>query len=748
MNDKIVEFKGTIERCVYNSEDFKVYGCSVNSFEYPDIQIGKYGTCTINGNIQELNLGTEYIIKAKETSNKYGICYEVINIRREKPTSLSSSRTFLYEILTERQADNLLSVYPDIVNMIMKNKVDNIDLTKVYGVGDKTFEVIKRKVIENFKLADLVEEFKGVFSLSVIKKIYDKYPSVERIREKLREDPYECLCKLNGVGFKTADEMLLKIEKKSKESIAKGEKPILHFGYNLSDSYQRAKACVDYLLQENENSGNTYMHIAELKKQFESLVPNCIGHLAVILKTDKDIVFDRENMAVCTKIAYNTELFLASRVKEAITIKTKFDCDYSKYKSVNGCELTEEQQKTCQYMCENNFVILLGVAGSGKSFSTQAFINMLKDNNKSYKLFAPTGKAAKVLEGYTGEKTSTIHRGLGYMPPDTWNFNEENKLDVDVVIVDEFSMVDIFLFKHLLEAIDFNRTKLLLIGDPFQLASVGAGGCLYDLSNYDAIPKVVLDKVFRYGQGGLLTVATDIRNNKDYLNKEEKVQSFGEDKAYTYLSCDQEKIVFNTVKLYKKLLEQGYQIEDIGVLTAYNVGDYGTVAINKEIQKEINPNPIGKITYGETEYRTNDIVVNIVNDYKAVKYNEEHIDINDTTFIANGETGRIVKVLKDAIVIDYDGLQIYCPKSSLKNIKLAYCISLHKSQGSGYKIVIVLSPRAHTYMITSNLLYVGITRAKEKCYHFGEYKTISFGLKKKETIERKTMLLKFLRKEN
>lgn len=745
MSDKILEFKGTIERLVFNSPEFKVYGVSVNSFEYPDVQIGKYSTATINGNIQELNLGTEYIIKGKEVSNKYGICYEVVNIRREKPTSLSSTRTFLYEILTERQADNLLAVYPNIVDMVMKNKTDNIDLSKVYGIGEYTFDVIKRKIFENFKLADLVEEFHGIFNLSTIKKIYDKYPSVEKIREKLREEPYEALCNLSGIGFKTADDMLLKLEKESKEAIAKGEKPILFFGYNLKDSYQRAKACVDYLLSENENSGNTYIHIGDLKKQFEILVPECISSLAPILKGDNNVVFDRENMAVCTKNAYETEKYIAERIKEAINIKSTFDCDFSKYKSLDGFDLTEDQQKTCKYMCENNLVLLVGVAGSGKSFSTQAFIQMLKDNNKSYMLFAPTGKAAKVLKGYTGEETTTVHRGLGYMPPSDWTYNKDNPLKCDVVIVDEFSMVDIFLFRHLLEAIDFNKTKLLLIGDPFQLPSVGAGGCLYDLSNFDEVPKIILDKVFRYGKGGLLTVATDIRNSKEYLDKDIVTQTFGEDKAYTFLNCQQEKMIPCLVKMYKKLLEQGYSIEEIGVLTAYNVGDYGTVAINKAIQNEINNNPEKKIQFGETEFRLNDVVINIVNDYKAVIYNEENINKDITTFIANGETGKIIDILADAIIVDYDGLKIYIPKSSMKNIKLAYCITIHKSQGSGYKIVILLSPRSQTFMINSNLLYVGVTRAKEKCFHFGEYKTISTGIKKKETIERNTMLQKFLK---
>ena len=195
----------------------------------------------MKGNFQELNLGVEYMVKAKEVSDKYGIGYNVINIKREKPRTLAETRTFLYEILTENQADTLLSVYPDIVDRIMNNRLEDIDLNKTKGIKEYTFDVIKRKIIENFKLADLVEEFRGLFSLSIIKKLYDQYPSVEKIREVIREEPYECLCKLSGIGFKTADQLLLTLEKESKECVGTGKNPILYFGFDLKPSYQRAK---------------------------------------------------------------------------------------------------------------------------------------------------------------------------------------------------------------------------------------------------------------------------------------------------------------------------------------------------------------------------------------------------------------------------------------------------------------------------------------------------------------------------
>lgn len=747
--DTILDFKCTPERCVYNSDDFKIYGASVNSFEYPDVNINKYNNVTIKGNISELNLGVEYVVKAKETSDSHGVGYNVINIKREKPTSLAATRNFLYEIITQRQADVLLDIYPDIVERVMKNKLDDIDLSKTKGIKEKTFSVIKSKIIENFKLSEIVEEFKGLFSLTIVKKLYEKYTSVDRIKEKIREEPYECLCKLGGVGFKKADALLLMLDKDSKKCKETGEKPALFFSFDLVSSYQRAKACVDFLLRENEADGNTYMNIGDLKKKFDVLVPQAKTNLAAILKSDNDIIFDRELMSICRKETYETEKYIAEKIMDALKHNTKWDCDCSKFQELDGFKLTEDQCKTSQYMCEHNIVLLVGYGGSGKSSSTQAFTNMLEYYHKSFLLLSPTGKAAKVLSGFTGKDAMTIHRGLGYIPPHTWSNNEENPLREDVVIVDEFSMVDVFLFRKLLEAIDFTRTKLLLIGDDAQIPSVGAGNALYDLLNWKTIPTITLDKIFRYGKGGLSTVATDVRNGREYLDKtSSKVQIFGEDQSYVFMPIKQERIIDYTVQLYKGLLDKGYSVEDIAVLSCYNVGDYGTMILNRKIQEVVNPNPKGKISFGDVEFRTDDIIVNYTNDYKAIIYEDgQDIDEDNTTFIANGETGIVKDIDKKSIVSDYSGTLIYYEKGKLKNLKLGYSISTHRSQGSQYRVVILLTPRAHSFMINSNLLYVGISRAKEKCFHLGEVKTVNLALKKKENFDRKTLLPMFLKSE-
>jgi len=752
---KILNFKCTPEKCLYNSDNFKIYACSINSFEYPDIKLNKYDNITLKGDITELNLGIEYTVTAEEKDDKYGMFYDVKNVKREIPTGLQSTQKFLQEILTENQARELLKAYPNIVYMVMNN--EPVDLTKVYGIGEASFERIKTKITENFKLVEIVEEFKGLFSLTIVKKLYENYTSLDKLKEKLREDPYMCLCKLGGVGFKTADSLLLTLYKDFEDCKTSGEKPSLYFLYSLPDSIQRAKSCVYYLLTENEANGHTYMEVKDLKKQFDVLVPEAKHNLGIILKTDENVVFDRERLIVSSKRAYDTEKDIARMIKEGLkTVNEKdWNCDYSKFTVLDGFKLTEEQSNVTKMMCQSNIGLLIGFGGSGKTSSTQAFINMLDAYKKTYLLLAPTGRASKVLAAFTGKKAQTIHRGIGYTPPNEWCHKKDLPFDEEIVIVDEFSMVDIFLFQKLLDAIDFTKTKLLIIGDSAQIPSVSAGNTLFDLVNSKIIPTTTLSKVFRYGTGGLSTIATDIRNSQEFLDtKNNSLQFFGEDKSYVFCPIPQERIKNYVVKLYTGLLAKGYAVEDIAVLSSYNVGEYGTVELNRVIQAAVN-NTKERVKYGDTEFRVGDIITATKNDYYAEVYAPD-IDPKKlkkgekmpTTFIANGQTGKIIEKRYDTLIVQFDDQVIQLCGSILKNYKLAYAISTHRSQGGEFKAVILVTPKAHTFMLNSNLLYVGVSRAKQTCFHVGEARTVNLALKKKENYDRKTLLLEFLQKED
>lgn len=731
---------------MFNSENFKIYGCKINAFQYSDVKINKYGTVTIKGNFQELNLDCEYIIKAKEVNDKkYGIGYEVINIHSEKPKTIDSSRKFLLEILTPTQTNTLLSAYPNIIDKIINNDLDDIDLNKTKGIKEYTFNVIKKKVLENFKFAELVDEFAGVFSFSIIKKLYALYPSVERIKEKLCSSPYECLCNIGGVGFKSADEMLLKIDKISRENIKNNKKPIINFAEELISSKQRMLACAEFILKENENQGNTYMTIKPFYKKCLELTKECIKCLPECIQNKEVFYVDKNKGRIARLQTYNTEKYIADTLKQGLQTKSKWDINIEKYRDIEKCKLTDEQMQTMKMICEHNIVILQGYSGVGKTTSTLALINLLQDNNKSSILLAPTGRASQVLQSYTHHSASTIHRGLMYKPPNEWGYNEQNKLEYDIVIVDEFSMVDIYLFKHLLESIDFTQTKLLLIGDEAQIPSISCGNLLHDLLESKTIPTVYLTTVFRYGIGGLSTVATDIRQGKMSFSNNNKIQVVGEDKGVTYIDMSQDKAISFIVDLFEKISAKVKGRDDIVVITSQNVGVYGTQILNNKIQERINPRNGNYIKSGIFEYHIGDPVIQCVNDYKAIVYNNEPTD--QRIFISNGEIGTVKEILYNAIVVQFNGNLIYIDKEKLVNIKLAYAISAFKCQGGEFKNVIIFAPKAHTFMLNSNLLYVAVTRAKEKCWLVTNTDTYKRAIKIKENLNRNTFTIDLLQEK-
>lgn len=755
--EKEYKFSGKVVRCTYDTPDFRIFALDVDSKKYPDIKKNKYNNVTILGELHELTVGVTYEISAVEQLGKYGMSYKVLNIKRDVPTTEEDMYLFLSEILTPNQAKVLYENYPDIVQRVKENRLDDIDFNKLKGIKEYTFGVIKRKIIENFCLADLVVEFQGFLNLSMIKKIYAKYTSIEKLKEKLAQDPYKCLCGLAGVGFKTADGILLDMEKASKANIEKGKKPIIEFKSDLRTSPERCLSCLLYMLEENENNGHTKMNLADLRAEMMKLVPACANHFVTAVKAD-EIHYNKDTMDVALSRTYNLEYKIAQTILYVLhTKKDEWDCDIEKYRTVNGSTLSDEQMGAVANVCKYPISILNGAGGTGKSFSTQAVINMLKDHHKTFRLFSPTGKAAKVLADYTKENATTIHRGLGYTPMG-WGYNQEHKIMCDIVIIDEFSMVDIQLFKRVIDAVDFNTTKLLLIGDNAQLPSVSCGNLLHDFMETKLIPTTTLTKVFRYGEGGLMKVATDVRFCEPYLTSsmKSKMTTFGDNKDYTFVDLPSEVIPQNVVGLYKKLLEKGYSIDDIQVLTAKNVGDCGTVVLNNMIQKVANPNYGNEVfmKVGDTTYFEGDLVIQKVNNYKAEldlqhlsEWEKDMYSASEdvpTAFIANGETGIVREIYKSYCIIEFDGVFVKYYRADMQMISLGYSITIHKSQGSSIKIVILCTPQSHIYMLNSNLLYVGLTRMKEGCYHLGALNSINQAVKKKANLTRHTHMQELL----
>lgn len=750
MKDEIVEFTGRVEKNIYANQEtgWCIYAMDVDKEKYPSIKRNRYDNVSICGVIPDLSLSLPYVIKATLEDGKYGPTYKVDKMDIIRPKDGQEVYNFLREILTENQAKALYQYYPDIIDMVSEERDSEVDLSKLKGIGEKTFEKIKNKIMSNIVLFDLVSEFGGVLSLKTLKKLYDEYTSIEAVRRSLRTEPYKCLTHISGIGFKTADAILLELEKEKR----------VDFGFTLRDSHHRCNACMEYYLTENQNNGNTKMDLRELRSMVMSLVPECAKHYVECLK-GTDFYYDKETYDVALRETYDTEKEIAERIITANDFPRIWDIDWKSYQNKGEYPLTDEQVNALGCICNNNIMILNGFGGSGKSATSGMIIKMLDDNHFTYNLMAPTGRAAKVLSDYTERPAATIHRGLGYMPP-SWEHNQDFPLQEDVVLVDEFSMTDIFLFKRLIDAIDFKKTKLILVGDSAQLPSVGPGNLLHDFISSKKIPIVTLNKIFRYGEGGLMKVATDVRNMKSYLSND-SFQTFGKNNDYSFINIPNDKIVMHAVLLYKKLLET-HKPEDILVLSAYNKGDCGTVALNNKLQLVANKENINKesMTIGETTFLQNDIVIQTSNNYKAVVYYEDMVfeDLDKTnmevdgdlekTFIPNGMIGKITKINGDYAVIDFDGVEVVYLRENMLHVSLGYCISIHKSQGGNAKIIILLSPSSHSFMMNSNLLYVGLTRTKEKCYHLGNTNAINRSVKKKENFNRKTFMLRLLAMHN
>lgn len=733
MSEQLVTFKGTLIRAVYITDSFSVYAMNVDTSKY-NVKINKFNNVSICGELPSLTKGVEYEVIASEEIGKYGVSYRVSNIRRDEPLTKQGVRSFLEEIVSPNIACTLVNAYPDIIERVKNNNLDDIDLSKMHGVGPKSFRKIVDKITENFYLSDLASQYHGILTMSMLKKIYDAYGSSDLLKERLIKAPYTTLTRISGIGFRTADDKILTMQ----------EEGIVDFGFDIKTSADRCLSCIRYVLDENESEGHTKMDVRELYKQVDDMVHSCIDKFAKAIDDDS-IYYDSSTKDVALKRTHDMENDIAKTIVSNVKSNRIWSCDIEKYRKIDDVELSDEQLKTLDNLCKNNICILNGAGGSGKSFSTRAIINMLEDMGKTYRLFAPTGKASKVLKDFTNRPASTVHRGLGYNPSQGWTLNRYHPIMSDVVIVDEMSMVDVELFWHLIDAIDFSCTKLLMIGDDSQLPSVGCGNLLHDFMMTNVIPTVSLTKIFRYGEGGLMKVATDIRLGRNYLNNTMKnfATSFGKNDDYVFIDVPQEKSTAVVVASYKNALEKGYGVDDIQVITPKNVGNYGTEKLNPLLQKIANPN-CGKtqgFQIGERVYYVGDLVIECVNNYDAPMAYENDV----TAFVANGETGTIKSIEEGSVVIDFDGINVRYNKEMMNMVKLGYAITCHKSQGSSINYVILLTPQSDIYTLNSNLLYVGCTRAKNRCVHIGSVDTINKVIKKRANFARHTFMQQMLK---
>lgn len=526
--------------------------------------------------------------------------------------------------------------------------------------------------------------------------------------EDFKKDPY-CLVEIDGVPFS-------KLEK------------LGHVFKVAEDDPLRQEALIIYILKTCcFTNGHLFLTSIQILTFLEELGGNQffqytssldvsdILHICDRLRFKNKIVI--EDDAIYPKNAYVAE-------DDSVKLLSKFvnkdilpvDLD-TVLNSFTNCNLSTEQIEAVKLVSENQACVITGLPGVGKSLLTAVIVEMCKTLKKTFKLFSPTGIAAKNLSSFTKEEAYTIHRGLGYKG-DTWVFNEFNKLDVDVVIVDEVSMVDQFVFSALLKALP-STCRLVLIGDYNQLPSVGPGNVLKELVS-TSIPKIHLSKIFRQKEGSrLLTNAHAINNGQNIeVNNSDFVFVRSKDNDFIL-----QKIILLVEALYNKKA-------DFQVITPTHKGTLGTKNLNYHIRERVNPQGISA-KIGNKWFRVNDKIMFIKNDY----------DNN----VFNGDMGVIRSIKRDGSTFDFvveiiDKLPrtITIRGDSLKNIVLAYAVTVHKSQGSEFSVIIMPLIKWFGIQLERNLFYTAVTRAKNKMILFGEDAAVSKAIKTVRAINRNT----------
>lgn len=715
---------------IYNKNGYKVYGFSPTGGD--PIEVNKYGTFTISGE-QAFDVGQEYYLTLSSIDNpKYPCSYSFDGfvgigfVGEEIKVDPDAQVRILSMYMEESQAKACTEAYPNFVELILTNRENEINIKKIHGVGDKLLAKYCDKIRGDCKsvlFGGILNEYGTAESRAYIKASL-AYSSPTKLREAINDDPYGTLCNLYEKKTKAIDRM---VQKKHPE---------------LLTTKSRCKSAVNDLLDEMESEGSTRCNANIIAKLVKEEYPECIKWIGECVTENEEVFFDPESKYVSKMSTFEAECKVARELKVRAQNSIVYGGDIEQFRQIGNSTMTDEQMGTLNMVKNYSTGMLCGCAGTGKSSSVNAIVKYLESINKTYVLLAPTGCAAKRLTETTGRKASTIHMWMvgGGM------------CAADVVLIDEFSMVGIDLFSMVLGHVA-DETKVLMVCDPSQLASISCGNLAQDIIDSGIVPVTRLTKVFRYNSSGIATVVTDTRNGIPSSIESEQFDDY----TFEEQVSNSSDVLDQIKEAYAYYLNKGYGMKDILCLCPYNKGELGTRVINAMLQQEFNDHEFTGISYA-TQYETvnfkiGDKVINKVNNYGAtiydpdeslVTYTEDGKRVVATTFIANGDIGTVVNVDDEDLVVAFDESTIVFSGEEIRHLRLAYAISVHSSQGSESPVVIALMLRQHLYMINRNIEYVAFSRAKTELCIIGDTRTIANGMKEVQNLERDTWLKELL----
>ena len=733
------EIEGVLTEVIYQNE---LNSYLVGILETEEEQI------TVVGYLPFIRKGDSLKVVGKFVEHKeYGEQFKIETFEKLMPKTLGALETYLangdIKGVGPATASKIVNKFGEETIHVLKYEPQK--LAQIKGITKDKATEISESFIENWEVWQIVgflERF-GIGAESA-KKVYDLL-GIDAISE-IEANPYILIDISRGIDFKQIDQMAIKlgVEKENQKRVKSGIK------YALIKITYNGHCCT---LKEN-----LIEYVKTLLNVNEAVIEDGI----INLKVNNEIIIEERNEEewVYLYSFYNAENQIAERITKldkARNVKkvSNIEKELKLVEERTDILLSEKQKEAIRAINDNNVTIITGGPGTGKTTIIKSIIEIYKQKKYKIVLCAPTGRAAKRMSETTGEEASTLHRLLEIGKVDEESLFKKNSeykgapIDGDIIIVDEVSMVDMFIMSYLLDCI-YQGTKLILVGDSDQLPSVGPGSVLKDLIASEKIVTVHLDKIFRQAAKSKIIVnAHRVNNGKRFINKEDPELEEDANQDFFFIrETNQEKILKEVLSLCNGRLKNFGEydfFENIQVLTPTKKGLLGTKELNKALQEALNPHRDGeaeKNSMGAT-FRIGDRVMQIKNNYDM--YWEKLCDsgVETGNGIFNGETGIITNINEKGknLSVKFDDEKVCKYEfNDLEQIEHSYCMTIHKAQGSEFDVVIMIVPQAAPMLLTRNLLYTGLTRAKKLLIVIGNDRVVDYMIKNVDSKKRNTGL--------
>ena len=703
----MIRLRCVIEHITYQNQE--------NGWSVMKVKVKGYDNLvTLTGSLLDVPVGSVLLVDGDwRVDPKYGQQFVAQSWTEVMPATLYGIEKYLGSGLVKgigsAYAKAIVSRFGLETIDVIENDIER--LLEVPRLGKKRMEKIRDSWEKQKDIKEVMVFLQGHgVSSAFAAKIYREYEK-ESIA-KVKENPYQLADDIWGIGFKTADSIASKM------------------GYEKNDP-RRCRSGILYALNELAEEGHVYAEPEQLVEAATKLLEaeeTPVRQALASMMEAKDVIAD--NDVVYLPPFYHAENGSAKRLQSLLADTSLFNADIAAEPEAEygvksgGIVYDEVQQAAIQKALDSKVMVLTGGPGTGKTTTTQGIIAAFKARHMSILLAAPTGRAAKRMTEATGMEAKTIHRLLEYNPMDGYKRNDENPLEGNALIVDECSMIDILLFYNLMEAIPSNM-RLILVGDIDQLPSVGAGNVLRDIIDSQQIPVVRLTRIFRQAQSSRIVMNAHAINAGQFPNIRN-----GLDSDFFFINQeDADEMVKLIIGLVRDRLPKkyGYPPKEIQVLTPMQRGTVGAGNLNIELQNALNP--VGpSLARGGYTFRQGDKVMQIRNNYDKNVFNG---DIGYITAVDANE--RTLTVTFDSRLVEYD-------ITELDEIVLAYAVTIHKSQGSEFPVVVMPVTMKHFVMLQRNLIYTGITRAKKICVLVGTTKALAYAIKQNTVSKRNTKL--------